>query len=79
MMMHNVKVGLVSLGCPKNKVDAETFFNHYESANWFRGKTKIVNWKSCVITWEKNDGYNRGNNKKSGFRDARKKGTDWLS
>jgi hypothetical protein len=30
---------------------AERFFNHYESTNWYRGKTKIKRWKSCVATW----------------------------
>jgi len=38
-----------------NTVDAEKFVNHYAASNWFRGKTKIKNWKACVITWEKND------------------------
>lgn len=38
-----------------NTVDAEKFVNHYATSNWFRGKTKIKNWKACVITWEKND------------------------
>lgn len=32
-------------------VDPDKFFNHYASANWFRGKTKISNWKLCVNTW----------------------------
>jgi len=39
----------------KNNIDAETFFNHYETANWFRGKTKIKKWKACVRTWENKD------------------------
>lgn len=39
-----------------NNVDAEKFINHYGASNWYRGKTKITNWKACVITWEK--GYN---------------------
>lgn len=38
-----------------NTVDAEKFVNHYAASNWFRGKTKIKNWKACVITWEKNE------------------------
>lgn len=32
-------------------VDPDKFFNHYASVNWFRGKTKISNWKLCVNTW----------------------------
>ena len=32
--------------------NAEKFFNFYDSNNWYRGKTKIVKWKSCVKTWK---------------------------
>ena len=32
--------------------NAEKFYNFYESNNWYRGKTKIVKWKSCVKTWK---------------------------
>lgn len=35
-------------------VDAVSFINHYESVNWYRGKTKIKDWKACVRTWVKN-------------------------
>jgi len=35
----------------KLDIDPERFFNHYESVNWFRGKTKIKNWKACMKTW----------------------------
>ena len=34
------------------KENAEKFYNYYESNNWYRGKTKIVKWKSCVKTWK---------------------------
>ena len=37
-----------------NGIDAESFVDYYGSANWFRGKTKIKDWKSCVRTWERN-------------------------
>lgn len=36
----------------KNTVDANKFFNHYESTGWMRGKNKIKDWKACVRTWE---------------------------
>ncbi len=32
-------------------VDSQKFFDHYETANWYRGKTKIKNWKACIRTW----------------------------
>lgn len=38
----------------KNNIDPQAFLDHYDSVNWFRGKTKISDWKACVRTWEKN-------------------------
>jgi len=38
----------------KNTVDANKFLDHYDSAGWMRGKTKIKCWKACVRTWENN-------------------------
>jgi len=38
-----------------NKIDAEFFINHYESNGWKVGKTKMVDWKAAVRTWEKNE------------------------
>ena len=37
----------------KNNVDAETFFDFYESNGWKVGKNKMKNWKASVRTWEK--------------------------
>ena len=36
----------------KNNVDAETFFDFYESKDWLIGKNKMKDWKACVRTWE---------------------------
>lgn len=36
-------------------IDANRFFNHYEATNWYRNKTKIVNWKACINTWVTNE------------------------
>lgn len=33
-------------------VDPVKFFNHYEAVSWYRGKTKITNWKRCLATWD---------------------------
>lgn len=38
-----------------NLVDAERFFNYYEAANWYRGNTKIKDWRACVRTWEQKE------------------------
>ena len=32
--------------------NAESFYSHYESVSWYRGKTKIKNWKACVKSWK---------------------------
>ena len=40
----------------QNHVDATRFCNFYESKGWMVGKTKMVDWKAAIRTWE------RGNN-----------------
>lgn len=35
-------------------IDAEYFWNYYESIDWIRNGTKISNWKNCVNTWVRN-------------------------
>lgn len=36
-------------------VDAERFFNFYESKGWMVGKTKMKKWKNAVANWEKDE------------------------
>lgn len=36
-----------------NNVDAESFYDFYESKGWMVGKTKMKDWKACVRTWER--------------------------
>lgn len=36
----------------KNSVDAENFFNFYESKGWLVGKNKMKDWRASVRTWE---------------------------
>ena len=36
----------------KNKINAERFFNYYESKGWMIGKNKMKNWKAAVRNWE---------------------------
>lgn len=38
-----------------NLVDAERFYNYYTAANWYRGNTKIKDWRACVRTWEQKE------------------------
>ena len=49
----------------KNNVDAQTFYDFYESKGWLIGKNKMKDWKACVRTWEKSD---KKNNSKSNER-----------
>lgn len=39
----------------QNGINAEQFFNYYESKGWYVGKNKMVDWKACVRTWEQNE------------------------
>ena len=36
-------------------VDAEKFFDYYESNGWKVGKNPMKDWKACVRTWQKNN------------------------
>lgn len=47
----------------KNSIDAEYFVDYYATRDWklSNGK-KMVDWKACVRTWEKNN-YSRGSRK----------------
>lgn len=38
-----------------NNIDAEQFFNFYESKGWVVGKSPMKSWKAAIITWEKNN------------------------
>ena len=38
----------------RNKgVDAEKWYNHYSANGWMVGRTKMVDWKAAVRTWER--------------------------
>lgn len=37
----------------KNGIDAETFYDFYESKGWKVGKTTMKDWKASVRTWER--------------------------
>lgn len=37
-----------------NQIDAEKFYDYYESNGWKVGKNSMKNWKAAVRTWEKN-------------------------
>lgn len=37
-----------------NHIDPEELISYYEKRDWKRNGEKIKSWKSCVITWERN-------------------------
>ena len=39
----------------KNNVDAETFFDFYESKGWVVGKSSMKDWKAAIRTWERSN------------------------
>lgn len=41
-------------------VDPNQFYDHYESNGWMVGKTKMVDWKASVRTWERKRKENGG-------------------
>ena len=38
----------------KNNIDANAFFDYYESKGWMIGKNKMKDWKAAIRTWERN-------------------------
>lgn len=52
-----------------NNVNAEQFYDYYESNGWKVGKNSMKNWKAAVRTWEKNN-YNRKPVNKNSKEDA---------
>ena len=38
-----------------NHVDARAFIDFYSAKNWMIGKSKMVDWKAAVRTWERRD------------------------
>lgn len=51
-----------------NNVNAEQFYDYYESNGWKVGKNSMKDWKACVRTWERN-GYDRPIKKKNNKQD----------
>ena len=52
-----------------NNVDAQHFFDYYESNGWKVGKNSMKDWKAAVRTWERSE-YRKPNYKKNSKEDA---------
>ena len=48
-----------------NKVDAQHFFDYYESNGWKVGKNSMKNWQAAVRTWERSEYRKPATTKKS--------------
>ena len=53
----NPKVSEIEDYCKErnNNIDPETFFDYYESKDWFVGKSKMKDWKAALRNWERRD------------------------
>lgn len=52
-----------------NCVNAEQFYDYYESNGWKVGKNSMKDWKAAVRTWERSE-YRKTNSKKNSKEDA---------
>lgn len=52
-----------------NNINAEQFYDYYESNGWKVGKNSMKDWKAAVRTWERSE-YRKPNSKKNGKEDA---------
>lgn len=52
-----------------NNVNAEQFYDYYESNGWKVGKNSMKDWKAAVRTWERSE-YRKSNSKKNNKEDA---------
>lgn len=53
----------------KNKINAEHFFDYYESKGWIVGKTSMKDWKAAIRTWERQK-FNQAEEKKEGAKNG---------
>lgn len=51
-------VGQIQAYCKErgNSIDAQYFFDYYESKGWLVGRTPMKSWQAAVRTWERNEG-----------------------
>lgn len=39
----------------QNKINANSFYDYYQSKGWMIGKNKMKDWQACIRTWEHKD------------------------
>lgn len=51
-----------------NGINAEAFYDFYESKDWYVGKNKMKDWKACVRTWERREETSKGDKQQTKFK-----------
>lgn len=57
-----------------NDINANAFYDFYESKNWFIGKNKMIDWRACVRTWEQRKDSNHKESVKEKFERMKREG-----
>lgn len=52
----------------KNGINANAFYDFYESKDWYVGKNKMKDWKACIRTWEQRDRKEKPSNNYKDFK-----------
>ena len=52
-----------------NGINAEMFFDFYQSKGWIVGKVKMKDWRAAIRTWEKSSKNNNQNQNTNGTRE----------
>ncbi len=56
----------------QNGIDAQYFYDYYESKGWQIGKNPMKDWKAAVRTWERKDFNKGGDNNANNATDTRR-------
>ena len=60
----------------KNGINANAFYDFYESKDWMVGKNKMKDWKACIRTWEQRN--NKNNVIKPDWLDKKIEKDEWV-
>lgn len=61
----------------KNGIDAQSFYDFYESKDWMIGKNKMKDFKAAIRTWERRDKKESAQKPKNKFTDFPQREYDW--
>src|SRR5690606_37411035 len=55
-----------------NGVDAQRWYDFYESKGWMVGKNKMKDWRAAIRTWERNDNQSKPSQRTGNYRGSAK-------